>query len=139
MVGGGLSVQTSGVIIGSEVTLVNTIDSTGTYLFGPFTFGQGCKTTLSAPTSGDLKGILMFQDPAAPANVTNTFACASDDGVELTGTLYFPTQKIYFNGSNSGTTIIGSVIAKNVEVSGKVDVVNQTSGNTALQRFTLVE
>jgi hypothetical protein len=139
MVGGGLSVRTSGVIIGYEVTLVNTIDTTGVYNFGPFDFGTGCKATLTAPTSGYFEGILMFQDPLAPANVTNTFACASDDGPELTGTLYFPTQTIYFDGSNSGTTIIGSVIAKNVEVSGKVDVVNQTSNNTALQRFTLVE
>ena len=139
MVGGGLRVQTSGVIIGSEVTLINTIDTTGVFAFEPFYFGTGCKTTLSAPTSGDLEGILMFQDPAAPPNVVNTFACSSDEGPELVGTLYFPTQTIYFNGSNSGTTILGSVIAKNVDVSGKVEVVNQTSGNTALQRFTLVE
>jgi len=139
MAGGGLSVQTSGIIIGAGVALVNTIDPSGTYAFGPFYFGNGCKATLSAPTTDPLKGILMFQDPAAPANVVNTFACSSDSGPELTGTLYFPTQQITFDGSNSGTQIIGAVVAKNVFVSGKVDVINDTSNNTSIQRFALVE
>lgn len=140
LAGGGLTVQTSALIMGAGVTLVNTIDPLGTYAFGAFNFGTGCKATLSAPTSpGPLKGILMFQDPAAPANVVNTFACSSDSGPELTGTLYFPTQQISFNGSNSGTQIVGSVVAKNVFISGKVDVINETSNNSSIQRWALVE
>ena len=140
LAGGGLTVQTSGLIVGPGVTLINTIDPLGTYAFGAFNFGTGCKATLSAPTAaGPLKGILMFQDPAAPANVVNTFACSSDNPPELTGTLYFPTQQITFNGSNSGTQIVGSVVAKNVLISGKVDVINQASSNSAIQRPALVE
>ena len=140
LAGGGLTVQTSGIIVGPGVTLFNTNDPAGTYAFGAFNFGTGCKATLSAPTAaGPLKGILMFQDPAAPANVNNTFACSSDNPPELTGTLYFPTQQITFNGSNSGTQIVGSVVAKNVLVSGKVEVINQTSSNSSIQRPALVE
>jgi hypothetical protein len=134
---GGLTVGNSGRVFGAGVTLVNTFD--GTYPYKPFNFGTGCKAQLSAPTSGALKGILMFQDPAAPADVINTFACSSDTPPELQGTLYFPTQTFFFNGSNTTTQITGSVIAKNVVVSGKVQVNNENTANSAVQRFSLVE
>jgi hypothetical protein len=81
----------------------------------------------------------MWQDPAAPADLVNVFACSSDSPPELTGTLYFPTQTFFFNGSNTTTQITGSIIAKNVVVSGKIQVNNETTSNTALQRFSLVE
>jgi len=135
--GGGVHIASGGQLFGYGVTLVNTIS--GSYAFGPIDFGTGCKAQLSAPTSGDLKGIVMFQDPAAPADVVNTFACSSDTPPELTGTLYFPTQQILFNGSNTATQITGTVIAKKVVISGKIQVNNETSGNSANQRFTLVE
>jgi hypothetical protein len=137
MNGGGITVGTSGQMFGDEITLINTFDST--HVYKPFDFGTGCKAKLTAPTSGDWKGILMFQDPAAPTGVTNTFACASDVDPELTGTIYFPTQTFFFDGSNTSTEIQGTVIAQNVIVSGKVEVINEKSNNSALQRFTLVE
>ena len=135
--GGGIRVGNSGQIFGDGITLINTFDVTHTY--APFDFGTGCKAKLTAPTSGDWKGILMFQDPDAPANVVNTFACSSDVSPELTGTIYFPTQTFFFDGSNTSTEIMGTVIAKNVIVSGKIEVINEKSTNSALQRFTLVE
>jgi hypothetical protein len=137
MNGGGISVGNSGQMFGDGVTLINTFD--GSHAYAPFNFGTGCKAKLTAPTTGDWKGILMFQDPDAPTGVVNTFACASDVKPELTGTIYFPTQTFFFDGSNTSTEIEGTVIAKNVIVSGKVEVINQKSTNSALQRFTLVE
>jgi len=137
--GGGARIENGGTLLGSGVTLVTTNDPTGVSTFGPINFGNGCKTTLSAPTSGPLKDILMFQDPAAPADVENIFACSSDNPPELTGILYFPTQQITFNGSNTATQINGSVIAKNVEVGGHIEIINTIGSNTTLQRFTLVE
>jgi hypothetical protein len=134
---GGLVVETSGIVTGSEITFYNTFD--GTYPYGKFDFGTGCKATLSAPTSGPYKNILMYQDPAAPADVQNVFACSSDTPPELTGSLYFPTQEFLFNGSNSGTTIQGTVVAKKVTVKAKVTIINETSSNTAIHRLSLVE
>lgn len=138
--GGGFTVETGGEVSGSELTLINSIDPTNTYAFKPFDFGTGCKAKLSAQT-GDvpLKGILLFGDPAGPADAVNTFACASDDPPELTGSLYFPNQTIFFNGSNSRTTVLGAVIAKNVDVKAKLTINMDTSGNSGLQRFALVE
>jgi hypothetical protein len=134
---GGMTVGNSGRVFGTGVTIINTFD--GTYPYGVLNFGTGCKARLSAPTSGAWKGILFFQDPAAPPDLTNTFACSSDTPPELTGTLYFPTQTFLFNGSNTTTQITGTVIAKQVIVSGKTQINNETSGNSAIQRFFLVE
>lgn len=137
--GGGFEIQTGGIIRGNGVTLINTTDPVTGTLFKPFYFGNGCKATLRASTSGAYSGILMYGDPAGPADAINTFACSSDDSPELTGALYFPNQTIFFNGSNTTTEITGAVIAKNVDVSGKIAITNDTSGSTAVHRLSLVE
>jgi len=136
MRGGGLTVENSGWIIGSGVTIVNT---SGPVAFKPFTFGNGCKAELSAPSSGPLAGILLFQDPDAgsPSDV-NTIACSNN--VPFTGTLYFPTQKFYSAGSNSGTSVSGNVIARVIEVkSGTKLTITPTTGSTPIKRLSLVE
>lgn len=138
MAGGGFRVR-GGYVYGTGVTIVNTIDATSTYAFAPINFGFGCKTKLSAPTTGSLAGVLMFGDPAGPTGVVNTFACASDVPPELTGILYFPTQDFLYDGSNSGTELQGTIIAQHVEVSGKVTITLDTSGSTVLKRMSLVE
>lgn len=137
MRGGGLTVENSGLMEGREVTIVNT---TGPRPYQPVTFGNGCKADLSAPTSGPLAGILILQDPnAGTANDVNTFACSND--APFTGTLYFPTQRFYSAGSNSASTIIGSVIARTVEVKSgtQLSVIPFASGPSALKRLSLVE
>jgi hypothetical protein len=136
--GGGINIANGGTIIGTGVTLISTPNGS----YGPpvFYFGQGCKMKLSAPigTGDPWKGILMYGDPAG-GSLTHTFACSSDDDPELTGALYFPTQSVYFIGSNSGTTVQGTVIAASVQVKGKLNVISDTSGNTATLRPSLVE
>lgn len=134
--GGGLTVTNSGAINGTGVTFVLT---TGTSAFKGLDFGNGCKAKLSAPTSGSLKGILVFQDPAAPSIPGSTFACSSTSAPELQGTLYLPNSSITFDGSDANTQIMGAVIANKVIVSGKINIVNDVSGNSALKRLSLVQ
>ena len=134
--GGGLTVNNSGVINGSGVTIVLT---TGTSAFKGLDFGTGCKAKLSAPTSGALKGILVFQDPAAPSTPTSTFACSSTSPPELQGTIYLPNSSITFNGSDANTQIMGAVIANKVIISGKINIVNDITGNSALKYLSLVQ
>jgi len=137
MRGGGLTVENSGWMIGSGVTIINT---DGPSPFKPITFGNGCKAELTAPTEGALAGILMLQDPGAGSSSdVNTMACSND--VPFTGTLYFPTQKFYSAGSNSSTTIMGSLIARLIEVKTgtQLAVIPFASGPSALKRLSLVE
>ena len=136
MAGGGLTVETSGVINGTGVTLINT---TGSYAFKPFYFGLGCKAKLSAPTSGNFKGILMFQDPSAPSTPNNIFACAATSNPELTGALYFPNSTFEFGGSDANTQVMGSVIANKVLIGGKIEIINDTTSGNVLKRLSLVQ
>ena len=134
--GGGVTVGTSGVIKGAGVTIILT--TSASYTFKGLNFSTGCKATLSAPTSGTWKGILVFQDPAAPSTPLSTFACSSDSGPELTGAIYMPNGGIDFTGSNQNTTIVGSVITKQLIIGNNVTIVNDVSSGSALKRLSLV-
>jgi hypothetical protein len=74
-----------------------------------------------------------------PTNTLNIFACASNDSPEISGAVYFPNQKILFDGSNSGTEISGSVIAASIASSGKVTIMNDISGASVVKHPSLVE
>lgn len=137
MVGGGFTVGKSGVVIGAGVTIITTVDTTGTYSFGGFDFSTGCKATLSAPATDPFRGILWYADPAGPTNWDNIYACSNGD--PLIGALYLPTQKLTFQGSNTTTEVQGAVVAKNVEVKGKLLISSDTSGNSATKRLSLVQ
>ena len=136
--GGGLNVR-GGKFYGTGVTIINSVDTTGTYAFAPVYFGNGCQSKLTPSTSGDFAGVLIYGDPAGSAGAVNTFACASDVPPELTGIIYFPNQEFFFNGSNSGTELQGTIIAQRVEIGGKVTISLDTTGSTAVKRFSLVE
>jgi hypothetical protein len=137
MAGGGFTVGKSGVVIGVGVTIITTPDPAGVYSFGGFDFSTGCKATLSAPTADPFKGILWYADPAGPTNYENIYACSNGD--PLVGALYLPTQKLTFQGSNTTTEVDGAVIAKNIDVKGKLVINSDTSGNSATKRLSLVE
>ncbi len=141
--GGGLTVTRGAQIAGNGVTIILTNGpGNDAAAYQPFEFSNGCKASLSAPTTGALAGILLMQDPAAGTpgvEYINTFACSND--VPLSGTIYLPTQTAYFGGSNSDTEINGSLIAKKVEVKAGTDLtLNQplTSGS-AVKRLSLVQ
>ena len=123
--GGGLTVTNSAQIQGYGVTIILTNGQGSTPVpYAPYDFGNGCKSDLRAPASGAFAGILFMQDPAVTGNYTNTFACSND--FPLVGTIYLPTQKAYFGGSNSDSQVDGSVVAKTIEVKAGTELkVNQ--------------
>jgi hypothetical protein len=139
MAGGGFTAGTSAIINGDGVTIVTTVDPRGIATPKGINFSTGCKAKLIAPTSGTFPGIVFFGDPAMPTNTLNIFACASNDSPEISGAVYFPNQKILFDGSNSGTEISGSVIAASIASSGKVTIMNDISGASVVKHPTLVE
>ena len=140
MAGGGMTVGTSGSVVGTGgVTIVTTLDPLGVYAPKGIDFSTGCKAKLVATSVDPFKGVLFYGDPAMPSNTPNMFACASDDSPELTGIMYFPNQTLTFDGSNSGTEVNGSVIASRVVSSGKVTIQSDLSGTSINRRPTLVE
>ena len=160
--GGGLK-QSGGLLAGTGVTFINTnardADG-GASKFGKFEMGSGSWAggsvgawlgsryaavgSLSAMTTGNLKGILVYQDPAAGlAGVVYENVIASNSVAAFVGTLYFPTQPIELGASGSTTTIDGGVVAATVKItSGSVVNVDMTTGLTGeplIKRVTIVE
>lgn len=99
--GGGLDVTGSGPLVGAGVTFYNTGNST--YPYKPISLAGSAGTTLSAPTTGSLAGILFFQDRSIVdccSSVTaNSFN--GSGGAIYTGALYFPTTPLVYTGSTT--------------------------------------
>ena len=95
---GSLSVGGTSTVTGSGVTIILT-SNTGTY--GSASIGGTSTVTLSAPTSGALAGLALFQDPKASGK-TNTLSGGA--GQNITGAIYFPNEAVnYSGGSTTGT------------------------------------
>jgi len=83
-------------LTGNGVTFYNT--GNATYPYGAINLSGSSSSTLSAPTSGSLAGILVFQDrsivaPAAPSIIDG------GKGELYTGALYFPTTTVTYRGN----------------------------------------
>lgn len=97
MRGGGFSVTSSGIVSGSEVVIFNTTSAypaPGGSCAG-FNFADSARVTLSAPTSGDYQGMLVYQDDACTAGMT----WSGSSGGDLTGTVYSPLGVVTATGS----------------------------------------
>ncbi len=137
--GGGLIIQGGVTVTGSGVTFYNT--SGGGYSYQPFNFSNGATVTLSAPTTGSLAGILLFQDRSIVSSATNDFLGGTTN--VLNGALYFPTTPVAYSG---GTNVSGSytiVVAKTISFQGGCKVNNDYSslpgGNPVKGNATLSE
>jgi hypothetical protein len=100
LLGGGLDVTGSATLSGTGVTFYLTKNSS--YPYHPISLTGSTRTNFSAPTSGPLAGILFFQDRSVPvgssaSTVTGSSASSWD------GALYFPTTKLSYTGSSSGS------------------------------------
>src|SRR5262249_11647384 len=70
LIGGGMSVSGQSTLNGTGVTFYDT--ATDNKSFGPISFSGGTTGSLSAPTSGPIKGMLFFQDRTLGTPKTTT-------------------------------------------------------------------
>lgn len=135
LAGGGMLANGGCTLTGAGVTFYDTTGSGG---YGPIILNGTITATLSAPTSGPLKGILFFQD----RSITNGASSIINGGntVNFTGALYFPTTNLTYNGgSNAAYSII---VAKDLMVNGNITMnANYSSlvGGSPIQNATLAE
>jgi Flp pilus assembly protein TadG len=85
--------------------------SGGVFLYisgGSISAAGGTDITLSAPTSGTYKGLLMWQ----PSSNTNASSLSGGSNEQLNGVLYFPTSDLTYNGgsynSHTNTCVTGT-------------------------------
>lgn len=116
LLGGGLNWGGGSTIAGDGVTIYNTFDATHPY--GSIQMNNGAHVTLSAPTTGPLAGVLIFQDRSIVSNTGASLAGGAH--LNLTGALYFPTTSLdYSNGVSAPYTLL---VAKTISFSGGVKI-----------------
>jgi hypothetical protein len=91
---GGVQVFSTSTLKGNGVAIYNTGATPG-----KFQFLSGSTVQLTAPSSGPMAGIVMFQDRAAPATLTADIASGTNTYFE--GTLYFPNHDIRVMSASS--------------------------------------
>lgn len=114
--GDGLTINGGATLLGTGVLLFNT---TSDYPAAggsckDINFEGGSLFTLSGPTSGRYKGLLLYQDAACTQDVKIS---GGGSGTVTTGTLYAPTAEVRLTG-RSAVTIDSAIISKSLRVAG---------------------
>ncbi len=123
MAGGGLEIDASGNVTGTDVMFYNTNDPykpTGAGAYDRFKLTSSGSVDLSAPTSGPYAYMLFWQDP----NNTQTFLKSSSGNLSP-GVIYLPTATL--DESSSGNLGSVQIIVKEYDKSGSGNV-EMTSG-----------
>jgi hypothetical protein len=118
--GGDFRINATADVFGDAVTFVLTGG-------GDVSFNGSASIDLTAPTTGEFAGILIFQD--READVDGIVSINGDSSSQFQGAIYAPSQTIRFNG-NGNTTSDGCthVIGRVVHLSGNANFGNDCSG-----------
>jgi hypothetical protein len=119
--GGGFTQSSSSASsTGTGVAFYNTCSPSpcsnghGNYL--PFTISGGGSSTMAAPTSGPLSGILFFQDPTV--NTPSQDTVSGGSSTCFTGALYFSQTQLTYSGGSSAGTCDTQIVANTINFSG---------------------
>lgn len=122
---GDLDIGSQAVVTGDEVVFVLTGATPASV--GNVVINGGADITLTPPTSGDMAGILFYQDPNADPGGTNTLEESHFNGdaqVNLTGALYFPARQVEYGGSSAAGASCLHVVARRVKFTGSANITN---------------
>jgi hypothetical protein len=113
-------------VTGDEVTFVLT-GATPTSV-GNVKMNGGAEVTLTPTTTGEMAGILFYQDPRADPGGTTSLIESLFNGeaaVNLTGALYFPSRQVQYGGgaSAAGASCL-QIVARRVEFTGDANITN---------------
>lgn len=119
---GGLKIAGGATVSGPGVMIFNTVRdhplSTG--FCGDIQIAGNATVTLSAPTSGTYKGMLVWQDKDCSVTVSLTGTSAL---TALSGTFYAPTAQVQISGASGANVSINSqIIASKLDVSGNATI-----------------
>src|SRR6266571_2914981 len=121
---GNLQVNGGATMTGTGVTLVFT-SSTG-HNYANATIGGGATINLTAPTTGDTAGIVIFGDRNMPAGTTFKFEGGASQ--IFGGALYLPKAAVSFSGGAGTSTGCTQLIANTVSFTGTSNFAIDCSG-----------
>jgi len=126
LVGGGLQINGAVNITGSGVTFFNTYPGTQSNRYGAIGITGSGTVTLSAPTTGEYKALLFYQDPRVQWSASNGSIIAGGPSSTYNGIMYFPMTDLQYAGNSStqanGTDGYTLLIGYNVIINGTANV-----------------
>jgi drug/metabolite transporter superfamily protein YnfA len=99
LLGGGLSISGNAGASGTDITFYNT--GNANHAYKPVTISGNSQLSLAAPRSGQLAGVLIFQDRTVSDKSQNSISGGSNTTLE--GVLYFPTTPLVYSGGSKAT------------------------------------
>ncbi len=127
--GGSFSGSGNLTITGQNVTIILTNSGGSSYgTYGNISLSGNVSTYLTAPTTGDYAGIVVYQDRDAPASSTGN-TLTGNSSTEFTGVFYTPSRSLDYGG-NTGFTAsnCSKIIAKTITFHGNPSVGDSCSG-----------
>jgi hypothetical protein len=144
LVDGGLSINGSVAVSGTDVTFFNTYTSLNKY--GGISISGSGTVTLRAPTTGTYAGLLFYQDPTVTWAANNGSSIAGAANSVYDGIIYFPTTDLTYSGNSStsstGTDGYTTLIGYNVKIAGTAQINSDYStltGGNPLQNALFAE
>lgn len=114
-----------GTLTANNVT-VAFVDSSGTNC-GSLSFTSGASATLSAQTTGTYAGLLFFRH-ADCDTVASGHKFTAGAGVDVTGTMYFPTSSVEYTGGASVSGSCVQIVSYAVDFSGNASLGSDCDG-----------
>ena len=113
--------------LGSTIVLTN-IDTSPTATIGTMDLNGGATVKMVAPTSGNFKGIAIYQDRRAVDDGTTSASSPNkingNSSSKYEGGIYFPKQQITFNGNAGINTNCMQLVVRRVYFSGNSAINN---------------
>ncbi len=136
---GNFNANAQASITGTGVTIILTGSGTN---YAQMNINGGASINLQAPGSGSpTKGVLFFQDPAAPTYQGNQIISNKLNGgagLVLNGALYFPKQKIEFSGGAGASISCLQMIGYAVTFTGNSRVAGTCDANDGTESMRRV-
>jgi hypothetical protein len=143
--GGGINLGSQSSITCSGCTFVLTNRSTSSSpTIGTVNINGGATLNLSAPgtsatgVAANYEGIMMYQDRRAQDGTSSNYYSTINGNSSsfLQGALYFPSQKVQFNGTAGMSTNCLQLVARRVYYSGNLDISNSCPSDSGADAFT---
>lgn len=116
--GGCFCVSAQATVTGDGVTLVFTSDNSGH--FATATINGGAKLSLTAPTSGNMAGIVIFGDRNMPVGTAFTLTGGSTQ--YFGGAIYLPKAALSFKGGSGSTKSCTQIVADTITFTGDANL-----------------
>lgn len=141
---GNVETNSGAILKGTGVTIIFTSSDPSSTSIGKYSAAGNSTTQLSAPSTGDYAGLLMYQDARAVAGTKTNFFMTGTSGTdnagnlitsEFQGAIYTPSTKTHFQGNSSISTPCMQIVAKTVEFSGNTTVENNCPVGSGASSF----